>query len=47
MPYSYSRLFAELTGRNFENRPVFEPPDLDSFAEADSRVHHRAIHELR
>jgi D-proline reductase (dithiol) PrdB len=28
MPYSYSRLFAELTGRNFENRPVFDPPKL-------------------
>ena len=28
MPYSYSRLFAELTGRNFENRPVFDPPML-------------------
>jgi hypothetical protein len=28
MPYSYSRLFTELTGRNFENRPVFEPPKL-------------------
>jgi D-proline reductase (dithiol) PrdB len=30
MPYSYSRLFAELTGRNFENRPVFDPPKLTS-----------------
>jgi hypothetical protein len=28
MPYSYSRLFVELTGRNFENRPVFDPPKL-------------------
>lgn len=28
MPYSYSRLFAELTGREFENRPVFDPPVL-------------------
>jgi hypothetical protein len=28
MPYSYSRLFAEYTGRNFENRPIFDPPKL-------------------
>jgi D-proline reductase (dithiol) PrdB len=28
LPYSYARLFAELTGRNFENRPVFDPPKL-------------------
>lgn len=28
MPYSYSRLFAELTGRSFENRPNFDPPKL-------------------
>jgi hypothetical protein len=28
MPYSYARLFAELTGRNFENRPVFGPPKV-------------------
>lgn len=28
MPYSYSRLFAELTGRSFENRPNFGPPRL-------------------
>ena len=28
MPYSYSRLFAELTGRNFENRPNFDWPKL-------------------
>lgn len=28
MPYSYSRLFAELNGRPFENRPVFRAPPL-------------------
>jgi D-proline reductase (dithiol) PrdB len=28
MPYSYARLFTELTGRNFPNRPVFDPPQL-------------------
>jgi D-proline reductase (dithiol) PrdB len=28
MPYSYSRLFAEITGRSFDNRPVFDPPKL-------------------
>src|SRR3984893_18090112 len=28
MPYSYSRLFAEFTGRNFDNRPIFDPPKL-------------------
>jgi len=28
MPYSYARLFAELNGRAFENRPVFDPPRL-------------------
>src|SRR5689334_21197742 len=28
MPYSFSRLFEELTGRTFKNRPIFEPPKL-------------------
>lgn len=28
MPYSYSQLFKEITGRDFENRPVFDPPRL-------------------
>ena len=28
MAYSYSRLFEEVTGRKFENRPVFDPPQL-------------------
>jgi D-proline reductase (dithiol) PrdB len=28
MAYSYSRLFEEITGRPFENRPVFDPPKL-------------------
>ena len=28
MSYSYSRLFEEVTGRKFENRPVFDPPRL-------------------
>jgi D-proline reductase (dithiol) PrdB len=28
MAYSYSRLFEEITGRKFENRPVFDPPKL-------------------
>lgn len=28
MAYSYSRLFQEITGRPFENRPVFDPPKL-------------------
>jgi D-proline reductase (dithiol) PrdB len=28
MAYSYSRLFEEITGRKFENRPVFDPPNL-------------------
>jgi D-proline reductase (dithiol) PrdB len=28
MPYSYSRLFTELTGRTFPNQPVFDPPRL-------------------
>lgn len=40
MPYSYSRLFAELTGRNFENRPVFAPPKLTPLRKpvADSTI---------
>jgi len=28
MAYSYSKLFQEVTGRTFENRPVFDPPRL-------------------
>src|ERR1700680_923320 len=28
MPFSFSRLFEEVTGRKFENRPVFGPPTL-------------------
>lgn len=28
MPYSYERLYRELTGRSFDNRPVFDPPRL-------------------
>ena len=28
MAYSYSKLFEEVTGRKFENRPVFDPPKL-------------------
>lgn len=28
MPYSYSKLFEEITGKPFENRPVFDPPKL-------------------
>jgi D-proline reductase (dithiol) PrdB len=28
MAYSYSRLFEEITGRKFENRPIFDPPRL-------------------
>src|SRR4029077_18214364 len=28
MPFSYSRLFEEITGQRFENRPVFDPPRL-------------------
>jgi D-proline reductase (dithiol) PrdB len=28
MPYSYSKLFEEITGRKFENRPVFDPPRI-------------------
>jgi D-proline reductase (dithiol) PrdB len=28
MPYSFSRIFEEVTGRKFENRPVFDPPKL-------------------
>src|SRR5579864_7072860 len=28
MPYSFSRLFEELTGRPFKNRPTFQPPQL-------------------
>src|ERR1700738_4672767 len=28
MPYSFSRLFEELTGRPFKNRPTFQPPAL-------------------
>jgi D-proline reductase (dithiol) PrdB len=28
MPYSYSRLFEEITGHPFENRPVFDSPRL-------------------
>jgi D-proline reductase (dithiol) PrdB len=28
MAYSYSKLFQEVTGRAFENRPVFDPPRL-------------------
>lgn len=28
MAYSYSQLFKEVTGRDFENRSVFDPPRL-------------------
>jgi D-proline reductase (dithiol) PrdB len=28
MAYSFSRIFEEVTGRKFENRPVFDPPKL-------------------
>jgi D-proline reductase (dithiol) PrdB len=28
MPYSFSRIFEEVTGRRFENRPVFDAPRL-------------------
>jgi D-proline reductase (dithiol) PrdB len=28
MPFSYSQLFEQVTGRKFENRPVFDPPRL-------------------
>ena len=28
MPFSYSKLFEEVTGKPFENRPVFDPPKL-------------------
>ena len=28
MAYSFSRLFEEITGRRFENQPVFDPPKL-------------------
>ncbi|MFY9527700.1 MAG: hypothetical protein WBC04_13590 [Candidatus Acidiferrales bacterium] len=28
MPYSFAKMFAELTGRPFPNRPVFPPPTL-------------------
>jgi D-proline reductase (dithiol) PrdB len=28
MPFSYSRLFEEITGQRFENRPLFDPPRL-------------------
>ena len=28
MPYSFSQIFEEVTGRKFENRPVFDPPKL-------------------
>jgi len=28
LPYSYERLYTELTGRGFHNRPVFDPPQL-------------------
>jgi D-proline reductase (dithiol) PrdB len=28
MAYSFSRIFEEVTGRKFENRPVFDPPRL-------------------
>jgi D-proline reductase (dithiol) PrdB len=40
MPYSFSRLFEELTGRPFENRPSFHPPKLTPLrkAIADSTV---------
>jgi D-proline reductase (dithiol) PrdB len=40
MPYSFSRLFEELTGRQFENRPSFDPPKLTPLrkAIADSTV---------
>jgi D-proline reductase (dithiol) PrdB len=30
MAYSFSRIFEEVTGRKFENRPVFDPPRLTS-----------------
>jgi D-proline reductase (dithiol) PrdB len=33
MPYSYERLFTELTGKGFHNRPVFDPPQLTSLRE--------------
>jgi D-proline reductase (dithiol) PrdB len=40
MPYSYSRLFEEVTGRKFENRPVFDPPRLTPLRKpiADSTI---------
>src|ERR1700693_1469658 len=28
MAYSFSKIFEEVTGRKFENRPVFDPPRL-------------------
>jgi D-proline reductase (dithiol) PrdB len=34
MPYSFSRLFEELTGRPFENRPIFQPPMLTPLRKA-------------
>ncbi len=36
MPYSFSRLFEELTGRPFQNRPIFQPPTLTPLRKAIS-----------
>jgi hypothetical protein len=33
-PYSFSRLFEELTGRPFKNRPIFQPPTLTPLRKA-------------
>jgi hypothetical protein len=33
-PCSFSRLFEELTGRPFKNRPIFQPPTLTPLREA-------------
>jgi D-proline reductase (dithiol) PrdB len=34
MPYSFSRLFEELTGQPFKNRPTFDPPKLTPLRKA-------------
>ena len=43
MAYSYSRLFEKITGRSFENRPVFDPPRLTPLRRPLRRIDHRAL----
>jgi len=46
-PYSFSRLFEELTGRPFKNRPIFQPPMLTPLREAIAESTVGDIYKLR